>query len=256
MFSSPCTLPPFTAGFINGQTELRTSSGGVDYTNGTFYAPYGSSFMVLCEGGVGEKRWYVLGFGGIQVFLPNDSAQRVYQSSGELIVGNFGENEDERILCEDEQGSTVSTILAEGTYSSSVSLYYSFLNRMLHPTLSLVTSAFASPTVMAILFSSFPGVIITSASVTPTSITVFWALPPRGGSSDNRQASCCVVGLPNMCRNNNEVKISNGNFSVDGLEEFTSYSCLITSLSAGYMASTLGDSKHICITVCKQIATC
>ena len=89
------------------------SSGGADYTNGTFYAPFGSSITVLCEGGLGEKRWYVVGFGGIQVFLPTDSTQDVYQSSGQLIVGDFQQSEEEQVFCEDEQGSTVYTNLAE-----------------------------------------------------------------------------------------------------------------------------------------------
>ena len=46
-----------------------------------------------------------------------------------------------------------------------------------------------------------------------------------------------------MCSHNSEVKISNGNFSVDGLEEFTSYSCIIVSFSAAFEATTLSDSK-------------
>ena len=110
-----------TVGLINGQSDLRTSSGGVDYTNSTFYAPFGSSFTLLCEGGVGEKRWYVIGFGDIQTFLPTDSTQNVYQSSGQLIVGDFQQSEAEVIFCEDEGGSTVFTNLAEGTYCSFVS---------------------------------------------------------------------------------------------------------------------------------------
>ena len=87
--------------------------------------------------------------------------------------------------------------------------------------------------------------------MTSTSITVFWELPSQGGSSDNRQASCCIVGQSNICSNNNEVQISNGNFSVGGLEEFTTYSCLISGVSAGYEVSTLGDGKQISFTVCK-----
>ena len=92
-------------------------------------------------------------------------------------------------------------------------------------------------------FIPYSGVVITSASVTSTSITVFWEFPPQGGSSGNRQASCCIVGQPFTCSNNNEVQISNGNFSVGGLEEFTTYSCLISGVSAGYETTTLGDSK-------------
>ena len=92
-------------------------------------------------------------------------------------------------------------------------------------------------------FIPYTGVIITSASVTSTSITVFWELPPQGGSNDNRQASCCILGQPYTCSNNNEVQISDGNFSVGGLEEFTTYLCLISGLSAGYETTTLGDSK-------------
>ena len=87
--------------------------------------------------------------------------------------------------------------------------------------------------------------------MTSTSITVFWDLPSQVGSTDNMRASCCIVSQPNTCSNNNEVQISNGNFSVGGLEEFTAYSCLISGVSAAYEVSTLGDGKQIGITVCK-----
>ena len=83
--------------------------------------------------------------------------------------------------------------------------------------------------------------------MTSTSITVFWELPSRGGSSDKGVllGSCCMVKQPNNCGNNNEVKISDGNFSVDGLEEFTSYSCYIPAFSVAYVAATLSGSKCI-----------
>ena len=55
------------------------------------------------------------------------------------------------------------------------------------------------------------------------------------------QASCCKVEQPGMCSNNNEVRITNGNFSVDGLEEFTNYSCRIASFSAPFVTTTLSD---------------
>lgn len=48
-----------------------------------------------------------------------------------------------------------------------------------------------------------------------------------------------------MCSNNNEVRITNGNFSADGLEEFTNYSCRIAGFSAPFVATTLGDSKPV-----------
>ena len=112
---------PVTVGLINGQSDLRINSGGVDYTNGTFYAPFGSSFTVHCEGGMGERRWYVIGFGRNQMLLPTDSTQVVYQSSGQLLVSDFQQSEAEQIFCEDEGGSTVFTNLAEGMYCSFVS---------------------------------------------------------------------------------------------------------------------------------------
>ena len=40
-----------------------------------------------------------------------------------------------------------------------------------------------------------------------------------------------------------------------GLEEFTTYSCLISGVSAGYEVTTLGDGKQIGITVCNLIPT-
>ena len=59
------------------------------------------------------------------------------------------------------------------------------------------------------------------------------------------QASCCKVEQPGMCSNNNEVRTTNGNFSVDGLEEFANYSCRIAGFSAPFVATTLGDSKFV-----------
>ena len=44
----------------------------------------------------------------------------------------------------------------------------------------------------------------------------------------------------------NTVMISNGNFSVDGLQEFTNYSCRIAGFSAPFVATTLSDSKCMC----------
>ena len=66
-----------------------------------------------------------------------------------------------------------------------------------------------------------------------------------------KPASCCKVEQPGMCRNNREVRITNGNFSVDGLEEFTNYSCRIASFSAPFVATTLSDSKYMCCTALK-----
>ena len=44
----------------------------------------------------------------------------------------------------------------------------------------------------------------------------------------------------------NTVMISNGSFSVNGLGEFTSYSCRIAGFSAPFVATTLSDSKYMC----------
>ena len=60
------------------------------------------------------------------------------------------------------------------------------------------------------------------------------------------QASCCKVEQPDVCSNNNAVRSSNGNFSVDGLKEFTNYSCRIAGFSAPFVATTLSDSKYMC----------
>ena len=71
--------------------------------------------MVTCEGGVGEKRWYIdVGFGDGKVYVRTDSSQPVYQSSGQLFVGDFRDREAENVFCEDEVLSTVFTTLTEG----------------------------------------------------------------------------------------------------------------------------------------------
>ena len=94
------------------------------------------------------------------------------------------------------------------------------------------------------MFPLFLGVVITSATTSTTSITVFWE-PYSPRSNSIMQASCCKVEQPGMC-SNNEVRITNGNVSVDGLEEFTNYSCRIARFSAPFVATTLSDSKYMC----------
>ena len=65
---------------------------------------------------MGEKRWYInVGFGGGKVYLGTDSSQPVYQSTGQLFVGDFRDREAENVFCEDEVLSTVFTTLNEGT---------------------------------------------------------------------------------------------------------------------------------------------
>ena len=70
--------------------------------------------MVTCEGGVGEKRWFVFRFGGIQTDVLTDSSRRVYQSSGQLFNRDFQSSEEVTVFCEDEDLSTVFTTLTEG----------------------------------------------------------------------------------------------------------------------------------------------
>ena len=222
----PSYDPPIAAGFITAQSPLRISSAGVDYTNGTLYAPLGSSLVVACDGGVGEKRWYDASFGGGKVYIGTDSSQQVYQSSGQLFVKGFQSSEEENVFCEDEVLSTVFTALTEGACYA-------------HPNIA----AFSLHVIAS--FTIHSGIVITSASVSSTSITVFWE-PPSSVSSSVMQASCCKVEQPDVCSNNNAVRISNGNFSVDGLEEFTNYSCSIAGFSAPFVATTLSDSKCMC----------
>ena len=226
-------FPPLTAGVAKAQSNLKVSSAGGDYTNGTLYAPFGSSLVVTCDGGVGEKRWYVTGFGAVKVYIGTDqvyswtdSSQRVYQSSGQLFIQDFQSSQKENVFCEDEVLSTVFTALTEGACYA-------------HPNIAAFSlHVIASSTIHS-------GIVITSASVSSTSITVFWE-PPSSVSSSVMQASCCKVEQPDVCSNNNEVNISNGNFSVDGLEEFTRYSCRIAGFSAPFVATTLSDSKSVC----------
>ena len=181
--------------------------------------------MVTCEGGVGEEKWYTVVFGDSKVYVGTDSSATVYQSSGQLLVGDFQSFQTVSIFCEDEVLSTVFTTLTEGAlnYSSNIA-----------PT---NLDAIAS-------YTTHAGVVITSATASSTSITVFWE-PHSPNMNRDRQASCCKVEQPGMCSNNNEVRISNGNFSVDGLEEFTNYSCRIARFSAPFVATTLGDSKFV-----------
>ena len=108
--------PPISVGFINAQSNLRITSGGVEYTNDTLYAPFGSSLVLTCEGGVGEGRWYTVGFGGSKVYVGTDSSVTVYQSSGQLFVGEFQFSEAREVFCEDEVLSTVLSNLAEGVF--------------------------------------------------------------------------------------------------------------------------------------------
>ena len=68
---------------------------------------------MTCEGGVGEERWYI-GFGGSKVYVGIDSSATVYQSSGQLFVGDFQSSEAIGIFCEDEVLSTVFVALMEG----------------------------------------------------------------------------------------------------------------------------------------------
>ena len=63
---------------------------------------------------MGAKRWYNIRFGGIQTNVSRDSSQRVYQSSGQLFIGDFEFSEEVIIFCEDEAHSTVFTELMEG----------------------------------------------------------------------------------------------------------------------------------------------
>ena len=126
--------PPISVGFINAQSNLRILSDGVVHTNDTLYAPFGSSLVLTCEGGVGEERWYTVGFGGSKMYVGTDSLATVYQSSGQLYVGDFRSSEAESIFCEDEALSTVFTSLMEGVliawhwYLSKFCLDKSFLN--------------------------------------------------------------------------------------------------------------------------------
>ena len=227
--------PPFTAGVAKAQSNLRISSAGVDYTNGTLYAPFGSSLVVTCDGGVGERRWYVdASFGTGKVYIGTDSSQRVYQSSGQLFVGGFQSSQEEEVFCEDEVLSAVFTALTEGACYT-------------HPNIAAFS---LYPTALSTIHS---GIVITSASVSSTSIIVFWE-PPSSGSSSVMQASCCKVEQPDVCSNNNAVRISSGNFSVDGLEEFTRYFCRIAGFSAPFVATTLSDSKSVC--ACKNACVC
>lgn len=106
----------------------------------------------------------------------------------------------------------------------------------------LPLSDFALTSICSFLF---PGVVISSATVSTTSTTVFWE-PYFATMNMDMQASCCMVDQSGMCSNNNEVRITNGNFSVDGLQEFTNYYCRIAGFSAPFLVTTLSDSKYIC----------
>ena len=113
-FFSSLSLP-LTAGLCRAQSNnLRISSGGVEYTNDTLYAPFGSSLVMTCEGGVGEEKWYTVGFGGSKEYVGTDSSATVYQSSGQLLVGDFQFSEAVEIFCEDEVLSIVFVALMEG----------------------------------------------------------------------------------------------------------------------------------------------
>ena len=63
---------------------------------------------------MGEERWYTVGFGGSKAYVETDSSATVYQSSGQLFVGDFQFSEAIEIFCEDEVLSTIFTTLMEG----------------------------------------------------------------------------------------------------------------------------------------------
>ena len=109
--------PPNSVGFINAQSKLRISSDQVDYTNGTLYAPFGSSLVVTCEGGMGEKRWYYLDVSASKTYVGTDLSSIVYQSSGQLFIGDFQRIQEVDFFCEDESLSTVFTRLREGVFN-------------------------------------------------------------------------------------------------------------------------------------------
>ena len=107
----------FTGGLCRAKSNLRISSDQVEYTNGTLYAPFGSSLVVTCEGGMGEKRWYYLDVSASKTYVGTDLSPIVYQSSGQLFLGDFQHIQEIDIFCEDESPSTVFTRLMEGVFN-------------------------------------------------------------------------------------------------------------------------------------------
>ncbi len=66
---------------------------------------------------MGEKRWYNLDVSGRKSYVGTDLSQTVYQSSGQLFLGDFQRIQEVDIFCEDESLSTVFTRLMEGVFN-------------------------------------------------------------------------------------------------------------------------------------------
>ena len=100
--------------------QLSLKSNGVDYTNDTFYAPFGTSFTISCEGGSGAKNWEIIVLGST-VNVRTDRTDNVFQRSAgqnqELVITNFQEYDILRYYCRELSGTTPTVFVRveEGT---------------------------------------------------------------------------------------------------------------------------------------------
>ena len=103
--------------------QLSIFSDGVDYTNDTFYAPYGTTVTLSCEGGSESKNWQIVsGIGALDIPTSGDTAQRTVGQIQELIIMNFGAATAGPYLCHDSGGMhpSVSVELSQGIHVKCV----------------------------------------------------------------------------------------------------------------------------------------
>jgi hypothetical protein len=97
--------------------QLSIHSAGVDYTNSTFYAPYGTTVILSCEGSSGSKNWQIVsGIGALDIPTSGDTVQRAVGQIQELVIMNFGAATAVPYLCHDIGGThpSVSIELSQG----------------------------------------------------------------------------------------------------------------------------------------------
>ena len=108
--------------------QLSLKSNGVDYTNDNFYAPFGTSFTISCEGGSGTKKWEIV-IASSTVDVSTDETASLFQrpasQNQELVITDFQDNIQQTYQCRELSGNTPAVIVRveEGTCNDSDSDY-------------------------------------------------------------------------------------------------------------------------------------
>jgi hypothetical protein len=140
--------------------QLSITSNGVDYTDGIFYAPFRTHFILSCEGGSGSKNWQFV-FSGVAIDLPPGStiSQRTDGQVQELVIMNFSFGSALPYICHDSGGTrqNATVRLAQGVIITSYTISSTSVQLLWEPvqdntsvtgrcclTSSCATSVFAS----------------------------------------------------------------------------------------------------------------